>query len=404
MMKNKVELKRYLCLNGVLFICILIVFSCIHFYEYRVYTKNFNDKICQIVSVLKEDYPSITEKEIMEVLNNDTNTNEEFFEKYGIYLTEDSILLSNDRSHRIFSVLQLMVLVFGMSAVILLFFRYHRKKEKSIQDITEYIEQINRKNYELKIDTISEDELSILKNEVYKTTVMLKEAAENSNMDKLNLKKSLEDISHQLKTPLTSVLIMLDNVIDDPEMDPSVRNEFLRDMKRDVVNIHFLVQAILKLSKFDANTIHFIKSDTKVKKILEHAVKNISTLCDLRNIHIEVFCPEELEIYCDFRWQVEAFTNILKNCAEHSKDHQKLEIHCSENRVYTMIEIRDYGKGISKKDLPHIFERFYKGENASSESTGIGLALAKTILEEDNGMVSVDSSKEGTTFAIKFMK
>ena len=127
--------------------------------------------------------------------------------------------------------------------------RYNHKREKDIKDIAKCIEEINKKNYELEIDSISEDELSILKNEIYKTTIMLKEAADNSTKDKINLKKSLEDISHQLKTPLTSILVMLDNIIEDPDMDSSIRNDFIVDIKRNVNNINFLVQTLLKLSK-----------------------------------------------------------------------------------------------------------------------------------------------------------
>ena len=213
---------------------------------------------------------------------------------------------------------------------------------------------------------------------------MLKESAENSNKDKINLKKSLEDISHQLKTPLTSILVMLDNIIEDPDMDINIRNDFVRDIKRNVVNINFLVQALLKLSKFDANTVHFIKQENDLKTIIKESIKNVSPLCDLRNINIEYNAKEKSKIICDAKWQIEAITNIIKNAVDHSKNNSTVTINLSNNNVYSMIEIIDKGEGISKKDISHIFERFYKGENATSDSIGIGLALAKTIIEEDN--------------------
>ena len=293
-----------------------------------------------------------------------------------------------------------------LSIVILLivFIRYNHKKENDIKEIIKCIEQINKKNYELQIDSMSEDELSILKNEIYKTTIMLKESAENSNKDKMNLKKSLEDISHQLKTPLTSILVMLDNIIEDPDMDINVRNDFVRDIKRNVVNIIFLVQALLKLSKFDANTVHFIKKEYNLKNIVDESIKNVSTLCDLRNINIELNIKNDSKIICDSKWQIEAITNILKNSIDHSKDNQKVIINVENNNVYSTVEIKDFGDGISKKDISHIFERFYKGENATSDSIGIGLALAKTIIEEDNGNISVESNKNGTKFTIKYFK
>ena len=141
-----------------------------------------------------------------------------------------------------------------------------------------------------------------------------------------------------------------------------------------------------------------------MKSIIDKSIQNVSTLCDLKNVEIETKGCENAILYCDFRWQVEAITNIIKNCIDHSKEGSKVVINYGENKVYSFINIEDFGEGISKKDLPHIFERFYKGENASEDSIGIGLALSKTIIENDNGNISVDSSKEGTEFQIKYFK
>lgn len=401
-MKNKIELKKYLKITLFVSLCLLFLFLLINIYEYNTYTTNFNNKIVQIVSALVEEYPNLSETEILDILNNSKNYDSDIFKKYGIDINSQSILIQNSKSYHIFLVLNICFMIVVIVLLLILFLLYDKKKEKDIKDITKYIEEINRKNYTLKIDSISEDELSILKNEIYKTTIMLKEAAENSNLDKINLKQSLEDISHQLKTPLTSILIMLDNLVDDPEMDSITRNDFIRDIKREVVNVNFLVQAILKLSKFDANTIHFIKENIEIREIIDASIKNVSILCDLKNISIDVKNKEKLEIYCDYKWQVEAITNILKNCIEHSKDNQKILINYTQNNVYTSIEIKDFGEGISPKDLPHIFERFYKGENSNPESIGIGLALTKTIVEKDNGTIIVDSSPNGTSFIIKY--
>lgn len=295
-------------------------------------------------------------------------------------------------------------LIITIASLCILYFRYNYKRKNDIKDIIKYIEQINRRNYELEIDTISEDELSILKNEIYKTAVMLKEVALNSNKDKLNLKKSLEDISHQLKTPLTSILVLLDNLIDEPDMDSSIRNDFIIDIKRNVININFLVQALLKLSKFDANTVHFIKKENDLEMIVKEAIKNVSTLCDLRNINIKLNTLENAKVVCDAKWQIEAITNTIKNAIEHSKDNSSIIINIDNNRVYSKIEVIDFGDGISKRDIKHIFERFYKGENATSNSIGLGLALAKTIIEEDKGTIAVESNESNTKFTIKYFK
>ena len=210
---------------------------------------------------------------------------------------------------------------------------------------------------------------------------MLKEDAENSKKDKLNLKKSLEDISHQLKTPLTSIVILLDNIIDDPNMDSNTRNEFIIDIRRNIININFLIQTILKLSKLDANTVIFKKEKNSAIKIINESIKNVSPLSDLRNINIKFNSKKDMIIVCDFKWQVEAISNILKNCIEHSNDKGEVYINIDNNTVYSLIEISDNGEGISKKDISHIFERFYKSKNSTADSIGIGLSLAKTIIE-----------------------
>ena len=403
-MKNKIELKKYIISTLIVFICLFILFLFLNIYEYKTYTKNFNNKISAIINVIKKDYPKITDKEIIKILNNDTLKTNDFFNKYGIDVNNKSILIKNDRDYRKFLAINLSFLTITVVILLIIYIRYNYKKEKDIKDIIKCIEQINKKNYEIQIDSISEDELSILKNEIYKTTIMLKEAAENSSKDKLNLKKSLEDISHQLKTPLTSILVMLDNIIEDSNMEEKIRNDFIVDIKRNVLNINFLVQSLLKLSKFDANTIHFVKQENDLKTIIEESIKNVSTLCDLRNINIKLNIKENSKIICDDKWQIEALTNIIKNAIEHSKNNSNIIINIENNNVYSMIEVIDFGEGIAKKDIKHIFERFYRCKNTKTDSIGIGLALAKTIIEEDKGTISVESNKLETKFIIKYYK
>lgn len=403
-MKNKLRLKQYITSTLIVFICLFVMFLILNIYEYKTYTKNFNNKISAIVTLVKDKYPEITDKEIIEIINSNKQSDDSFFLKYGIDIDNKAVLLENDKSYHTFLIINMSFLIITIASLCILYFRYNYKRKNDIKDIIKYIEQINRRNYELEIDTISEDELSILKNEIYKTAVMLKEAALNSNKDKLNLKKSLEDISHQLKTPLTSILVLLDNLIDEPDMDSSIRNDFIIDIKRNVININFLVQALLKLSKFDANTVHFIKKENDLEMIVKEAIKNVSTLCDLRNINIKLNTLENAKVECDAKWQIEAITNIIKNAIEHSKDNSNIIINIDNNRVYSKIEVIDFGDGISRRDIKHIFERFYKGANATSNSIGIGLALAKTIIEEDKGTIAVESNESNTKFTIKYFK
>lgn len=404
-MKNKVELKKTMIYILLAIVLAIIVFSGIYYYQYRYYTNNFNSKISTIVTKLIEEYPELSKSEIIELLNSKEINNQELFNTYGIDLNNDSVVMENDKKFAYFSIINILFIIFFSTLIVIIFLRYNKSKDKKLNEITKYIEEINNKNYNLYIDDNTEDELSILQNEIYKTTIMLKEVADNSKEDKIKLKDSLSDISHQLKTPLTSITILIDNIIENKDMDEATRTEFAKDIKREITNINFLVQSLLKLSKLDADSVKFMNEDVNISEIINNSIKNVSVLSDLKNINIEVNGDKNAKIYCDLKWQVEAITNILKNCVEHSKSNGKVQISYEENQVYSIIKIRDYGVGIYKEDLPHIFERFYKGKNSSNESIGIGLALSKTIIESNNGYIGVESELEkGTEFIIKYFK
>ena len=404
-MKNKIELKRALIKSFIAIILILIVFGVFQCYQYKKYTNNFNNKIAQIVSEVKEKYPNLDNNEIMQIINGKENIDTDLFKNYGINLQDDAILIENDNYFKRFLILNTAILIILSLVILIIFMKYNHSKDVKLKEITRYIEEINNKNYKLDIDDNTEDELSMLKNEVYKTTIMLKETAENSVQDKVNLKDSLSDISHQLKTPLTSITIMIDNILENPEMDKETRIEFVKDIKREIINVNFLANSILKLSKLDANSVKFINKKIELQDIVKESIKNVSVLCDLKNVEVRQKADKNIKISCDFKWQVEAITNILKNCVEHSKDNSKIDISYEENKIYSKVEIKDYGVGLEKEELSHIFERLYKGKNSSSESVGIGLALAKSIIESNNGYVSVESEvNKGTIFAIKYFK
>ena len=403
-MSNKIELKKSIIISLVITIIFSIFMAIINIYEYKEYTKNFNKNIASIIDVIQSKYPEISTDEIIGILNSEKIPQNNSLKKYGIDLEKNTVILENNKINNKFIKIEIILLITTSVSLLIVFMLYERKQDKEIDKITKYLEAINDKNYTLKIDENSEEELSILKNELYKVTVMLRENASNTLKDKINLKRALEDISHQLKTPLTSILIILDNLIDNPEMDYRTRVEFLHDLKRETTRIQSLIQSILKLSKFDSNTVQFIKQDIYLKQIVDEAIKNTGSLADLKNIKINVEGNKKIKLNCDLLWQIEAITNILKNCIEHSKENTQIDIKYNNNSVYSYITITDYGEGISKEDLPHIFERFYRGKNSSNESIGIGLSLSKTIIESNNGIVSVESNSDKTTFIIKYFK
>ena len=394
-MKNKKKYSKLIMFTLITF-GIIILLNVMLYYQVN---KNYNNKIVNIIITIKEKYPEIKDDEIFDIIKNNVKTNT--FNRYSFDL--DGIVLIKENKTIFVSYFIILLFIYLIICLVYLtiIINNDKRKEKEINEVIKIIEEINNKNYSFKMKDINEEDLSLLKNEIYKTTIMLNEISEISKKDKKELEESLEDISHQLKTPLTSILIMIDTLLDDEDMDQNTREDFLRNMKREVMNINFLVKSILKLSRLDTNTVKFISKKESVKEIIKEAILNVSLLSDLKNVKIETNLSDSF-ITCDYKWQIEALTNILKNSIEHSYENNKVLIESSENNAYVKIIIKDFGTGIAKEDINHIFERFYKGKDSDYDSIGIGLALSKSIIEKQNGKISVDSSDDGTTFTIKY--
>lgn len=401
-MKNKIN-KKTLIFIIITTVISVSFFSFILNYQYRSYTKNYNESINSIIYEVTLKYPDINEYDLIEVLDSNKNS-DDILSKYGIN-DKNSSIIENDKLFKKYIIIDLLVLVVIILVIYLFFIINKFKRTKKINKIIELISKINRRNFAIDVEDYTEDELSALKQEIYKTSLMLRSEADNSLKDKLNLKDSLSDISHQLKTPLTSITIMIDNILDNEEMDIKTRRKFLINIKREIININFLVQNLLKISKFDANVIKFNKEEVFIKDIVNEAIKKVSALSELKGISIKVSGDKNATIICDFMWEVEAISNIIKNSIEHINSDGFVEINYTKNKVYSRILIRDNGIGIDSDDLPYIFDRFYKGKNTNRDSVGIGLALSKSIIEKDNGSVSVKSTPNiGTIFTIKFFE
>ena len=371
----------------------------------RKYNQNLNQFVGGIIHHIQATYPEVDEETIIKLLNNNEEAEDTFFKKYGIDLEWGSILKTDEnlaRQQYIFLAVAIGIYTLAIACCILL---YQRQRNRKLAEITEYLKKLNQHQYHLDIDTNSEDELSFLKNEIYKTAVTLNEQAALLKQDKVNLKKSLEDISHQLKTPLTSIGITIDNLLEDGQMEPDTRREFLRNVHRKLKSIQFLVQSLLELSRFDANMVTFHNGYYPMELLAGDAIENVAALCDLKNITITVQGETETMLFCDYKWQLEAVTNILKNCVEHSPNDSQIEMGYRSNDVFVELSVRDYGEGMDREDAKHIFERFYKGKHASKDSVGIGMALAKTIVEQNNGRIILRTEQgKGSTFLLRWFR
>ena len=398
-MKNA---QKFVCAGLAVTIVFCVISAVFTFIGLENIRKTSNDTINQLVNILLEKYPDVSEKEVAEILNNKTEytDNSEFLNKYGIYPEKDWVSYNNQGSYKYVILSVSVCIAFGLAFAVL-FLGYLKIQKKQTMDIAKRIERINLGDYSLQIDRNSEDELSLLDNQIYRTAVKFREQAENSRKDKENLQKSLSDISHQLKTPLTSIIVMVENILDDDDMPLEIRREFLNDIKHNTNTISFLVQSLLKLSKLDAEAVKFRYEQVEVKSIVDECIKNTAVMAEILGVRLETDC-NDIILNCDKKWLCEAVTNIIKNCIEHSHN-GNIKITADQNKLYTKISIKDNGSGITKEDLPHIFERFYKGKNSSDDSVGIGLSLAKTIIEKQGGYISVSSElNKGSEFVIKF--
>lgn len=380
------------------------IFWVINNIQYRKYLKIVNAKIDNIISQVIEKYPDITEEEILEILKNNEKPESSVLEKYGYtpdisYIKTLGEQIETNKKQNI-----ALVIIFG-TVSLGIYLIYVITQEKKIAEINEYIKQINNKNYILKIEENDNGELSKLRNELYKTTVLLKETAEISEKEKENLSTAIADISHQLKTPLTSIRIMLDNIQDDPDMEKEVREDFLREISKQIDWISSLVVSLLKIAKFDAGTIKMENNEINAKNLIDNIISKLAILMELKNIEIITNVDEKATFIADYKWQQEALTNILKNAIEHSKQNSRIYITVENTSLFLKIIIKDEGSGIDKEDLKHIFQRFYKTKNSSENSIGIGLPLAKAIIEQSNGYIKVETKYgEGTSFEVKYIK
>lgn len=402
---------KYLILPMVILTIVTSILITIQTYnQYKKVTITANKKIADIIGIMMQQEPEIDTRKIIEILNSQQNS-EEYqegqaeLEKYGIDINEtNSILLVQKQMKQNLISNIILIIIFNILWMIITF-TYLKKRDRKIKQITEYINEIKNRKYDLDINENSEDELSNLKNELYKITVMLREESEISKKDKENIKMSVEDISHQLKTPLTSITIMLDNLKDNPNMDENTKQKFIFEISKQVDWINWLVISMLKLSKLDANVVQFYEEKINLKRFIDEIIKNLEIPIEIKNQQIVIEGNENASFIGDYKWQQEAVTNIIKNCIEHNKDNGNIFIKYEENTLFAKIIVRDEGEGISREDLKHIFERFYKGKNSSENSVGIGLALAKNIIEKNNGMISCKSELDkGTEFVIKYMK
>lgn len=404
-MKNKNSKKTVLLFSIFLLIGFLIIYG-LGIQTHKEYSQEFIRQEQILISGILEKYPELEDDIIESLLNNDKeyNIGISFFEKYGIDLEsfdnlEAIYVLKKETLTNILLVYIFIIIVFGY-----LLFRHLYKEHQEIKKMNEYLDHVLSKDYSLDIREYDEGDMNTLKNDIYKVTTLLREQEHYSKQEKKYLESVLSDISHQLKTPLTSMYVIND-ILENDEIELSKKKEMLSKNKNQLKRIEWLVTSLLKLSRLDSGVVQMKPEKVLVEKLIQQALDPLRIPIELKEQNIIIEGNQKMKAELDFEWTVEALVNLFKNAHEHTANGGTIQINYKDNPIYVEIQIQDNGEGIEATDLPHIFERFYKGNSNNKESIGIGLNMAASIIQKQNGTISVQSKKEkGTTFTIRFYK
>lgn len=418
--KNKQAVKSLLLIGVVLVVSVVTYISWISWYTHK-YKNMENTYIRCIMENVINQYPDLDMEEIAIILNKSyselesSTTSEEFdsiLRKNGI--TDNTFYIKDMSDIRNVNIIVSTLIIGVMSVLfIICFCMYLRRRKKDIFELQDYMDKISRGNYELEINDNSEDELSSLKNSLYKIMVYMKEQADSARIKKVMLAQSVSDISHQLKTPLTSTQVLLDNLNDNPDMDYSTRKKFIYEALNQVNGMSWMIVSMLKLSRIDAGVVEFNNENISINKIIEEAVGNLEVIAEIKNVNIEKnidnrnedeLNKSDIYIKGDYNWNREALQNIIKNAIEHSNDKGTVKINITDNDVYTAVYITNRGEKLSDKQQKQIFERYYSEAKYEDNSMGIGLPLAKAVIEKQGGYISVESDDEETVFIVKYIK
>ena len=391
---------------------LLLFFSCILFAVLMtnvttdIYQKNIYEREGTLLKRVIEEHPT-TEEEVIK-LYEETDFNQidtHVLEKYGYLSSEDLKYFQDlDKAHNNLLISEVIFVTILFCVLNAAYIWYQWNQDRKLKELDQYLLAVLAGNYNLDIRDYEDGILSSLKNDVYKMSVLLKEDKEHALEQQKYLESVLSDISHQLRTPLTSMYVMND-LLSDGKMRGNRKKEILSKNRTQLERIEWLITTLLKMSRIDAGTVTFKREKVNTKDLIKQALEPINIPIELKKQTVLIVGDKKSMVILDKKWTTEAFVNLLKNAHEHTPVGGMIIIKITDNPLFTEFLIQDNGSGIAKEDLPHIFERFYKGKNSSSESIGIGLNMSKTIIQKENGTIMVDSVEgKGTMFTIRFYK
>ena len=402
------EIKKYNISIIALFLITIILSIFINTLNLNIIKADVIQNNQAIVGNIVSKYPEL-EKDIVSVITQAKNKENidlgaKVLQKYNYdsstNLSQEPIVQNN-----IYKMLKINILfiTFVFICLITISFYFFIKIYRDIKDMTDYVYHSSEgREYEMK-NKNQEGQIGLLKTEIMKMTTVLKEKVALLHSEKIFLNDTISDISHQLKTPMTSLMLLTDLMYND--LDKEKKIEFLDRTNAQLSRMDWLIKSMLKLSKLEAKVIDFKTDKVNISELIKRSISPLLVPIELRNISLNINGDKEASYTGDIEWSSEALSNIIKNCIEHTKEGGTLDITYEENPIYSEIIIKDNGEGIDKDDIQNIFKRFYKGKNSKSDSVGIGLAMAKSIIESQNGDIYVKSKKNrGSEFHITFHK
>ena len=404
---KKDNIKLFLLIS-LLIVFIIIILAIVFLSNQATLYKNaLYNSLGAIANVAIKENPE-AEIDIIDAIKNmsekDISEGKEILKLYGI--SEENIvgIEAVDQLVETNKTINIAIILLGCLSIIIIFLIYLYLREIKIKNITAYLKELQNNKFSLKVEENTEGELSELQNQIVKITMMLQKQNEIMINDKNELTIALSDISHQIKTPLTSINIMID-ILKEQNIDENLKREYLHEITKQLNSINWLITVLLKLSRLDADAVKFKKEEIDLECLVNEIKQKMAIALELKNQTLETSIRKNSKMIGDYNWTKEAITNIVKNCIEHTGEGKKIFIEATENTLYSQIIIKDEGEGIDEKDLPYIFNRFYKGKGSSKESFGIGLALAKSIIEKQAGEIKVRSEiGKGTEFRIQIFK
>ncbi len=404
-------LKQFTLVWILMVIGLIITVNIVINFSFEKVKKNYVNENCALIGALSNNQ-AYKEEKMVAVLtqgakNEDYEKGKKILASYGYKQDMDIKLIPKvNESYESLRLHINIVLIIAMLILYSIIVFFYKKVFVYVKRLNEGIKKVVEGDFSLRFSYVGEGIFNVLAHNFNQMAERLENALMELKKEKTFLKDTLANISHQLKTPITSMSLFNEALIDNPSMDKAEVEKIGSNMRSSLYRMEWLIKKLLKLAKIEGGAVEYNKTSSSLKETIKKALEPLLISIEEKNIKLSLMVGEGSYPH-DKGWTSEALTNLVKNSIEHTKAEGEIFICYESNSVYHKISISDNGEGIDREDLPHIFERFYKGKGSGmkkTDSIGIGLALSKSIVEGQGGFVHVESEKgQGSKFTVTFL-